>query len=416
MTDQQLKTHQTMIPHCRHYPVCGGCQDRTHSLDQQSEYKKQKLIELIKNGAPQLFAQNSDLNSRIQVHQFGISEGGAMRDRVDYIFKNGQLGLYQKLNELNPQVKKIIDIPDCQIISPGLKAVIEIFRRHFVENQQNLASWNKIFKHPVSLRFRYHPLQLKPMLWLDAANIEIKQLLEEKQIIGQLNHLFDLEIGQKFKKAIKVKESTNDVIELANWKLTEADLKTIFTSRYQQKELQLIGLCGHFTQPSLLANQWIVEKIESWGRQLRPITCVEFGCGIGNLSIPMATHTQKLFACDWNESALNAFAQTIEKNQIKNISLFHGDFQRQKNLHQHGSEIPSEIDLLLLNPARSGVKDFIQLVNNKNRYVIYMSCFPETMVNDLSVIQETHTIHEMHIIEQFPYSAHFEVLTLLKRK
>ncbi len=426
MTDQQLQSQQIVIPQCRHYPECGGCQDRTQSLDQQSENKKQKLIEFIKNGNLQFFNQTSDLNSLIQVHQFGSSEAGANRDRVDYIFTNGELGLYQKFNELNHQFKKVLDIPDCQILSPGLKSAIDIFRQNFIDQQENLKIWQTIFKHPVSLRFRFHPLQTKPMLWLDAANLEIKQLLEEKHLIAQLVDLFDLEIGQKFKKAIAVvkdvindptiKNPTIEALDIATWKLTDANLKIIFSSRYQKQEIPLYGLCGHFTQPSLLANQWIVAKIENWASLIQAQNCVEFGCGIGNLSIPVAAHTEQLYACEWNESALAAFAETIKQNQLKNISLIHGDFQRQKNLQKHELEVPTEVDLLLLNPARSGVKDFIKLVNNKTRYVIYMSCFPETMVTDLSVIQETHTIHEMHIIEQFPFSDHFEVLTLLKRK
>lgn len=400
---QNNSTHDG-IKTCRHFPECGGCQNREQTLQSQGLLKRQQLFALLQKYSPRLNVHQQ----MIEIHD--LSPSGVLRDRVDYVFQNGQLGLFRRTTDF--QTKSLIDIPDCQILSPGLKKNVQAFRDLVINNQDILNIWNQIFKNPVSLRFRYHPNAARPLLWIDAANLEIRDFLKTEQLIDLLTDKFILEIGQKLKQVKKI----NQVWKLVDHANENFAYHPIFQTRYRQKKIDLLGSIGHFTQPSLFANEWITEKIEHFAEKIQANSCVEFGSGIGNLSIPMAGYTKSVIACDWDQSALSALQATIQSQKISNVQIIHGDFQQEKKLHSVASIIPETIDILLLNPARSGVKNFIRLAEQKNRYLVYMSCFPETMAQDLSVIQDMYNIQEMHIIEQFPWTDHFEVLTFLERK
>ncbi|MNT82095.1 23S rRNA (uracil-C(5))-methyltransferase RlmCD [compost metagenome] len=66
-----------------------------------------------------------------------------------------------------------------------------------------------------------------------------------------------------------------------------------------------------------------------------------------------------------------------------------------------------------------GFIDSLSELSSEQRpeYFLYMSCYPESLARDLSRLKEWgYEINELSLLDQFPQTTHYEVLTLLQRK
>ena len=48
--------------------------------------------------------------------------------------------------------------------------------------------------------------------------------------------------------------------------------------------------------------------------------------------------------------------------------------------------------------------------------IVYVSCNPDTLVRDINILAETHTIRHLAVFDQFPYTHHLECGVVLVRK
>ena len=71
---------------------------------------------------------------------------------------------------------------------------------------------------------------------------------------------------------------------------------------------------------------------------------------------------------------------------------------------------------LLIDPPRNGLefeeaRAFTVLFDN----VIYVSCGPKSLVEDLKYLTKTHEIIKIGFFDQFPYTEHLESIVFLKK-
>jgi 23S rRNA (uracil1939-C5)-methyltransferase len=73
------------------------------------------------------------------------------------------------------------------------------------------------------------------------------------------------------------------------------------------------------------------------------------------------------------------------------------------------------IDLLILDPPRSGFKGLEEISKTYSvKNILYVSCNPSTLARDLASIKEKFKIKEVHLLDFFPSTYHFETLVILK--
>ena len=71
---------------------------------------------------------------------------------------------------------------------------------------------------------------------------------------------------------------------------------------------------------------------------------------------------------------------------------------------------------MLFDPPRAGLDDdSIELVSRFNK-IIYISCNPNTLKDNLMQLSKTHTIDKFALFDQFPYTDHIETGVVLTRK
>ncbi|MNK08045.1 23S rRNA (uracil(1939)-C(5))-methyltransferase RlmD [compost metagenome] len=369
---------------CSYKNECSGCQFLDLSYGEQKNLKVQELKDLLEKFS-------LPFQGEIQFHSADVAH---LRDRLDFSLLNGNLGLYHK------EHRDIVDLDICAQLSPALQEWLTEFRR---------LSWPL---EKASFRLRVGP-QGQRGAWLDMANIDVKKILDEKSLLQKLQQNSFVEIGQRR----KVPALLND-----QYKLQDPELQVWFQTWMGEYPVDLYCHVASFTQPSLRANKLIASTISRWTKSNAGARVIEFGSGIGNLTFPALTYAESVTACEIDELSLQGLAKTLEflpeslKHKKEKLKIHRGDFQ--KKLTQDFSEF----DVIMANPPRSGLQNFLrpleELSNEKRpREFIYMSCFPESMVEDMQVLDRCgYKIQELIILDQFPQTKHYEVLTLLQRK
>jgi 23S rRNA (uracil1939-C5)-methyltransferase len=371
---------------CKYKEKCSGCQYLDLPLPEQQRLKTKALSELLRS-AQIPFKNPIGL----------ISPGPAwLRDRVDLVFEHASnnssaLGLYEK------ESRQILDLEQCQQLTPELQAWLSEVRK---------IQW------PIkkgSLRLRVGP-QKQRGIWLDFANIDVKALLEEKIILLDLLRCgVVVEIGQRDK-----------VLSLVDGqlKLQDPEPQIWFQSFIDTQTVDLFCSIGSFTQTGFKANRDLTKIIAKWLQETDAQHILEFGSGIGNLSFPALGRSRKLTVCEIDRGALAGFEKSLEKlsrevgfkNIRERVQIQQGDFQN-RNPQKFG-----EYDLVLVNPPRSGLKEFLNPLireTKKPKYFLYMSCFPESFVLDGQRLHQAgYNLLKLTIVDQFPQTTHYEVLSL----
>lgn len=100
----------------------------------------------------------------------------------------------------------------------------------------------------------------------------------------------------------------------------------------------------------------------------------------------------------------------------KNGQTFYSQDLYAKDAINQLAKICPHPDLIILDPPRSGFKELGLLVKNfKPDMVFYVSCNPATFARDLSSI-ENYSVLEIHLIDFFPCTYHFETFGILVKQ
>ncbi|MFT4927718.1 MAG: tRNA (uracil-5-)-methyltransferase [Phenylobacterium sp.] len=186
---------------------------------------------------------------------------------------------------------------------------------------------------------------------------------------------------------------------------------------YQQVE-------NSFTQPNGLINQqmieWAINNSKDNGGDL-----LELYCGNGNFSLALAPHFDRVLATEIAKSSVNSAQHNIAANQIKNVQIIRMSseefveamsgsrtFRRLK-----GIDLASyNCNTILVDPPRSGLDKTTEGLVQQYDNILYISCNPQTLTDNLKVLTTTHNIAKFALFDQFPYTEHMECGVYLTRK
>lgn len=177
-------------------------------------------------------------------------------------------------------------------------------------------------------------------------------------------------------------------------------IKTIWNKPYAD---------GGFTQIFDQMNQVLKVKLNDFckeGKEKGNNQILDLFAGNGNLSEELP-HSQRLCVDIYPD-------QSQLKNHFIHQNLY--DHHALKNILQQIKLRNLKISHLLLDPPRSGLKDFsIWLDEIKPEKVAYVSCNPQTLTRDLSQIRGYRFI-KFALLDFFPSTFHFETVAFLQRE
>jgi 16S rRNA G966 N2-methylase RsmD len=186
---------------------------------------------------------------------------------------------------------------------------------------------------------------------------------------------------------------------------------------YQQIE-------GSFSQPNAGVNRqmlgWACQQAASLGGDL-----VELYCGNGNFTVALSPQFERVLATEVSKSSVAAANYNLAANQIQNVTLLRmsSDEISEALARNRPFERMKDIDLdsfrfttLFVDPPRSGLDTTTLALAGSFENILYISCNPQTLQENVAVLQSTHQISAAAVFDQFPYTHHLECGLLLTRR
>jgi tRNA (uracil-5-)-methyltransferase len=179
-----------------------------------------------------------------------------------------------------------------------------------------------------------------------------------------------------------------------------------------------------FTQPNAVINinmiEWVIANIDKPDTDL-----LELYCGAGNFSIPLSNRFRKVLATEISKTSVKAAQDNIKKNSIENLVI--ARLSSEEFVEAYTKVRPftrlANIDLdsyqfstVLVDPPRAGLDDTTLSLISKFETIIYISCNPNTLVDNLESLTNTHTIEKAALFDQFPFTHHMESGVILHKR
>ncbi|WP_434927570.1 tRNA (uridine(54)-C5)-methyltransferase TrmA [Shewanella sp. HL-SH2] len=190
------------------------------------------------------------------------------------------------------------------------------------------------------------------------------------------------------------------------------------------KMLQYKQIENSFTQPnanvSVKMLEWAINATQNSQGDL-----LELYCGNGNFTIALAQNFSRVLATELAKPSVDAAQYNIEINKVDNVQIirmsaedFSDAMTKKRSFRRlEGIDLDSyDCNTIFVDPPRAGIDDeTLKLVQGYER-ILYISCNPITLKDNLTVLGVTHKITRFALFDQFPYTDHMESGVLLERK
>ena len=321
------------------------------------------------------------------------------RQRAEFrIWHDGDELDYIMFNSETKEKYKVKDFPVASaLINSAMKALIrEIKDKPILRHRLFQVDFLSTLSGELLISLLYHK-QLDDLWEMQALDLKsILSSLVPTDIIGRARK----------QKVILNKDFVNEKLEV-NGK----------DYLYQQVE-------NSFTQPNAKVN----EKMLAWAQEATlgdNGDLIELYCGNGNFSIALAQNFKRVLGTEISKTSVRSAQLNIEQNNLDNVDIVRmssEDFSQAMNGEREFRRLEGfdltkyNYDTVLVDPPRAGLDpDSCELVSRFKK-VIYISCNPHTLADNLRTLVNTHNIEKFALFDQFPYTDHVETGVILTQK
>ncbi|WP_075493251.1 tRNA (uridine(54)-C5)-methyltransferase TrmA [Campylobacter geochelonis] len=362
---------------CKFTNLCGSC-TLNLTYDEQKTYKLEKIRSKFKEfygGEIEFFNSN-------QKHY---------RTRAEF-------GLYHENDELsytmNGKSQKYLKIDQCPKVDIKIANLMPNLLKKLKENQ---ALKHKIFgvefiatKDEILVILLYH----KDILSIEKELLNLKKELE-----------INLIARSRGKKLVFGSDTLRDTLMV--------DGREFY---YQFGD-------GAFIQPNKMVN----EKMISWARGCvsddKSNELFEMYCGHGNFTIPLSAKFKKVLANEISKSSIKNALKNCELNGVENIKFVRMSseeiieaFNGREFVRLKGIDINEyKFSHILVDPPRAGLETSVMEFIKNYENIIYISCNPDTLRENLITLCKTHKVVKFALFDQFAHTEHVECGVLLEK-
>ena len=225
-------------------------------------------------------------------------------------------------------------------------------------------------------------------------------------------------------KALKAELNIHIIGRARKMRLLLNQEYVIETLNVDGKAIQYQQIEASFTQPNAKVN----EKMLSWARACHQdpnSDLLELYCGNGNFSLALADQYRRVFATEISKTSIHAANYAKEANGIDNVTFARVSAEEFTE-HMKGTRLRSRLtglgledanfETVLVDPPRAGLdKDSCELISHYKN-IIYISCNPDTLEENLKQLSATHKVTRFAMFDQFPYTHHIECGAFLQAK
>lgn len=362
-------------PACQHFLSCGGCSLQHMAYEAQVAFKYAKLKELW---------QRHDLPEPEWLPPaVSASTGYRRKARVSLRYVEKKQKLLLGFKELD--ARKILDMQSCSVLTPAitqhlfaLQAVLSEIPERLTIPQLELVEGNE----GVAVVIRH----LKPLAATTINALQAFAATSSWQVWLQSagpDSLLALDPASGF----------------LHYDLPDYNLRLAFAPL-------------DFVQVNAAVNQKMIAIVAQW-LELKPTeTLLDLFCGLGNFSLPLAQSCRMVLGVEGSEEMVTRASANASLAKLSSQTKFFAHDLRQNPEHTPWFNL--QFDKVLLDPPRSGAQHCLPwLLRKKPKRIVYVSCNPKTMMNDLLVLVNNYRISAACMADMFPHTAHTEALVCL---
>lgn len=378
---------------CKTYKRCGGCNLRHIKYEETLEIKKEKVQNLV----------NKNLEQKVQVQNtIGMENPYYYRNKAIFPIniKEKEPGIFAK------RTHEVIPFDECKIQTK----ISQDIAKYIVKN------WKQTF---------YDEEKKKGIL----RNIMIRQGFKTKEIMVVLVLNYCFKNSESFSKdfldihkLIKKFPGIKSVIINENTKNTNVVLSDKNICIYGKEKIEdYLGKYKFEISPNSFyqVNPYQTEKmynlaVKEANLKDTDIIC-DLYCGIGTIGIFASNLVKKVYGIEIVDKAVENAKQNAKINNIKNIGFLCGSSEEKFDEILKNGVKPN---ICFVDPPRKGLdaKTVENLKKLNLEKLIYISCNPATLVRDLKELEKNYKIEKMIPIDQFCFTQHVEVITILSKK
>lgn len=178
-----------------------------------------------------------------------------------------------------------------------------------------------------------------------------------------------------------------------------------------------------FTQPNAMVNEQMLSWASDQARHLGG-DLLELYCGNGNFTLPLSQHFNKVLTTEISKGSIAALKWNLETNSVSNVD--HARLSAEELTEALDRVRPfrrlSHLDLdsyqfstIFVDPPRAGIDEKTLKLLARFENIIYISCNPETLAQNLNQLRDSHKIVAVAAFDQFPFTHHLESGVALKQ-
>jgi 23S rRNA (uracil747-C5)-methyltransferase len=288
-----------------------------------------------------------------------------------------------------------VDLRDCPLHTPGLQAALPVLA-DFVT------------------RARIEPYDVP------SRRGELKHLLVTESSAGELMVRFVLRSpGQlpRLREQLPVVVVVSVNLQPEHKAVLEGDREIILTEQ-QTLRMPVAGLDLHLRPQSFFQTNTVMAAElyrlgRAWVADVEPASVWDLYCGVGGFALAIATGTPvpaEVVGVEVSAEAVASAAQTARELGVTGVRFRAGDAAA------YAMASDAAPDLVVVNPPRRGIGAELAgwLERSGVRHVLYSSCNARTLAADLAEMPSLRPVRA-RVLDMFPNTAHYEVLTLLER-
>lgn len=385
---------QRIPPRCSHFGLCGGCWWQDIAYADQLRLKEGIVRRYLASLAePSVFSPI--LPSPVYWNY---------RNKMEFSFDRGKEGEFQLGLHLRGRFDQLFDLRECPLPSPLFTEIVQFIRA--LAQKHGLPVYNQRTREGLlrflTIREGVHTGEILVALtatrreeaFQDVADALAAQFPQIRSVLLLVND-GPAQVAFGSEEIVLWGEPTiHEILSVQGTSLTFA---LSFRSFLQTNTLgaeQLYGIVMDLTHLSG------TERV------------LDIFCGIGTITGFLARRSGEVVGIELIEDAVADARMNMQANGITNVSFIAGPAKKVLR------EIEGPFDIAVVDPPRAGVhpKALRRLMELAPPCLIYVSCNPKTLSDDLNLLREQYTIQRVQPVDLFPHTPHVETVVSMTSK